>query len=109
MADAKRFAARLRELREAAGLSRKQLATKAGMRSEAGIRNLEQGIRSPGWDTVLALAEALGVDCTAFTAEPEEREPAKPGRPAKPAEETAEKPAPKKRGRPKGSGKKKSK
>lgn len=83
-----RFAARLRELREAAGLSRKELAAKAGLRSEGGIRDLEQGLRVPSWDTVLALAAALGVECTAFTEEPstEATEPRKPGRPRKKGE-----------------------
>lgn len=86
-----RFAARLRELREEAGLSRKELAERAGMKSEAGIRDLEQGRRSPSWETVLALAAALGVDCTAFTQEPssEAAEPRKPGRPRKQEEEEA--------------------
>lgn len=86
-----RFAARLRELREEAGLSRKELAERAGMKSEGGIRDLEQGRRSPSWETVLALAAALGVDCTAFTQEPspEAAEPRKPGRPRKQEEEEA--------------------
>jgi transcriptional regulator with XRE-family HTH domain len=80
------FGQRLRELREVAGLSRKDLADRAGMQSEAGVRNLEQGIRSPSWETVLRLASALGVSCEAFTQAPAPREPAGPGRPAKPAE-----------------------
>lgn len=81
-----RFAGRLRELREAAGLSRKELAERAGMKSEAGIRDLEQGLRIPGWDTVLALADALGVPIQAFREEPAEPasvEPRKRGRPRK--------------------------
>jgi transcriptional regulator with XRE-family HTH domain len=95
------FATRLRELREAAGISRKELATKAGMRSEGGIRNLEQGIRKPAWETVLAICQALDVSCEAFTQEPAERPPAKPGRPRK-AEEPAAEEKPKKRTRKKG-------
>jgi transcriptional regulator with XRE-family HTH domain len=75
------FAGRLRELREAAGLGRKELAARAGMRSEAGVRNLEQGVRSPSWETVLRLAAALRVDVGAFTQEPAARAPAPPGRP----------------------------
>ncbi len=43
------FAGRLRELREAAGYSRKELAERANLRSLAGIRDLEQGIRKPSW------------------------------------------------------------
>src|SRR5262245_41182234 len=77
------FGRRLRELREEAGLGRKDLAERAGMRSEAGVRNLEQGIRSPSWETVLRLAAALGVSCEAFTRPPAGREPVGPGRPPK--------------------------
>lgn len=81
------FGARLRELREAAGLSRKGLAEQAGMKSEAGIRDLEQGRRQPTWETVQALADALGVSVEAFREEPTapsaETEPRKRGRPRK--------------------------
>ena len=80
------FAGRLRELREQAGLSRQQLADRAGMKSEAGIRNLEQGIRRPSWDTVLALCQALGVSCDAFTRPPGELPPPRVGRPRKAAD-----------------------
>src|SRR5262245_52701412 len=79
------FAGRLRELRVAAGLSREQLAERAGLKA-GGIRNLEQGVRLPGWETVLALAKALGVECTAFTQEPATSDAAlPPGRPRKDA------------------------
>jgi transcriptional regulator with XRE-family HTH domain len=95
------FAARLRELREAAGLGRQELADKAGMKI-GGIRDLEQGLRRPLWDTVVALAEALGADIRAFLEEPAEP-PEKRGRgrpPKAPAEPPAE-PEPKRpRGRP---------
>jgi transcriptional regulator with XRE-family HTH domain len=101
MATTEGFAARLRELRESAALTQQQLADKAGMKL-AGIRNLEQGRRSPGWETVLALADALGVSCEAFTQAPAERQPPRRGRPPKPA---AEDPAPKRpRGRPRKKG-----
>jgi hypothetical protein len=61
-------------------------------------------MREPGWFNMLALAEALGVDCRAFLEEPAERPPAGRGRPRKePAE--AEAPAPKRpRGRPRKAG-----
>lgn len=84
MANAAWFADRLKELREAAGLTQKQLADKA----EVGLRAVtyyESGDRIPGWDVVLALAKALGVDCTAFTQPPAEREAAGPGRPTRAA------------------------
>src|SRR5205807_2293586 len=82
------FAGRLRELREAKGWTRNQLADAAGMAMD-GVAHLELGRRKPTWETVLALAAALGVDCTAFTKPPAEREPAKPGRPAKGKAEAA--------------------
>src|SRR5262249_7330373 len=58
----------------AAGISQKALAEKVGFATSA-IGHLEQGLRKPSWATVLALAEALGVDSSAFAQEPE-RQPA---------------------------------
>lgn len=82
--NADRFAVRLKELREGAGLTQQKLADDAGLKL-GGIRDLEQGRRKPAWETVLALCKALGVDCTAFTQEPasESTEPARRGRPRK--------------------------
>jgi transcriptional regulator with XRE-family HTH domain len=65
-------------------MTQRALAERAGLK-EAGIRDLEQGRRLPGWPTVLALAEALGVDCNAFTKPPADTTPAPRGRPRKPA------------------------
>jgi transcriptional regulator with XRE-family HTH domain len=59
------FAEKLKQMREASGLSQEGLAAKAGM-NRFGIAKLEQGVREPSWATVQALAKALGVDCTAF-------------------------------------------
>jgi transcriptional regulator with XRE-family HTH domain len=59
------FGAKLKELRERAGLSQAQLAEKAAM-NVFGVAKLEQGQRDPSWASVLALAAALGVDCSAF-------------------------------------------
>jgi transcriptional regulator with XRE-family HTH domain len=60
------FAARLKKLRGEAGLTQAELAERAGMHPR-GIAKLEQGDRpSPSWDTVRALARALGVTCLAF-------------------------------------------
>jgi transcriptional regulator with XRE-family HTH domain len=91
------FAARLKELRENAGLTQGQLAEKAGL-SKGGIANLEQGIREPSWGTVQALAAALGVDCLAFTSPPADagKVPSPRGRPAKAAKRKS---VPKKRKR----------
>lgn len=54
------FGDRLKELREAAGLSQAALAEAAGL-NRFGVAKLEQGVREPGWSTVLALAAALTV------------------------------------------------
>jgi transcriptional regulator with XRE-family HTH domain len=79
------FGARLKALREEAGLSQVALADRAGM-NQFGIAKLEQGVRQPTWATVEALAAALGVRCTAFegtSRATEEAPPAKLGRPRK--------------------------
>src|SRR5262245_12692009 len=79
----KRFAIRLRELREQAGLSREQLAELAGLKI-GGVRDLEQGLRNPSWRTVLQLVAALQVEVTAFLAEPASESAPRPrGRPRK--------------------------
>jgi DNA-binding XRE family transcriptional regulator len=84
------FAARLRELREGAGLTQAALAERAGVHSLT-VAKLEQALREPTWATVEALARALGVSCTAF-----EGTSAPPG-------EAPEEPPPKRRpGRPRG-------
>src|SRR5260370_26026160 len=73
---------RWKDLRELKGWSQRQLADAAGM-SAPGIADLEQGRREPAWRTVLALAEALGVDCTAFAVPPADRPKTGRGRPRK--------------------------
>ena len=77
----------------AAGLSRKELATRAGLQSEAGIRDLEQGRRRPSWDTVVALCKALRVSCDAFLQQPTGEYRTQPGRPRKAEAQTGEHPA----------------
>jgi transcriptional regulator with XRE-family HTH domain len=65
------------------------------------VAKLEQGIREPSWATVIALAEALGVDCRAFLEPAGELPEPKRGRPPKARDGNAEEPAPKRpRGRP---------
>ena len=54
------FTLRLRVLREKAGLTQAELAEKAGLSVQA-IAALEQGTRSPTWDTVRRLAIVLNV------------------------------------------------
>jgi transcriptional regulator with XRE-family HTH domain len=53
------FGARLRELRTAAGLSQRDLASLVGT-SSAAISNLEAGNNAPTLGTLVRLAEALG-------------------------------------------------
>jgi transcriptional regulator with XRE-family HTH domain len=100
---ADRFAGRLKELREQAGLTQPGLADRAGL-SKAGIADLEQGRREPSWSTAVALAGALGVEVTAFLKEPAPRQQTGRGRPPKRTEKEEEEPAPK---RPKGRPRKK--
>src|SRR5438309_2178806 len=97
--EAEWFGLRLRELREAAGLTQSDLAAQAGLTRE-GIAQLETGRRKPAWESVLTLCKALGVDCTAFTAAPSTQERPGPGRPAKAKAEATEPKRKKLRGRP---------
>jgi transcriptional regulator with XRE-family HTH domain len=71
----RRFAARLKELRLAAGMTQKQLAAKAGM-TTAAISDFEQARYVPSWETVLKLKNALGVSCEEFDREPQTPAPA---------------------------------
>lgn len=66
------FGARLKELRENAGLSQGELAERAGIH-RVQVNRLESGERSPNWTTVLALARALNVTCEAFDEGPKPR------------------------------------
>jgi transcriptional regulator with XRE-family HTH domain len=63
--EATSFAARLKMLREGAGLTQAQLAERAGLHLGA-VFKLEQGRREPSWATVQALCDALGVSCEKF-------------------------------------------
>jgi transcriptional regulator with XRE-family HTH domain len=71
----------IQQLREAAEMTQSELAAKAGL-TQIGIAQLERGVRSPTWGTVLLLAHALGVPCTEFTKKPTV-EKRKAGRPKK--------------------------
>jgi DNA-binding XRE family transcriptional regulator len=59
------FAARLRQLRQAFGLSVAGLAGKAGL-SRTHLHNLESGVREPKLETARRLAKALGVSLGVF-------------------------------------------
>lgn len=90
------FAKKLRQAREAKGLSQYGLAKSAGLSKQA-VSSLELGVNDPSWDTVQKLAAALGVDCTAFAGDVTipESEPAK-GR-GRPRKEQTPAPSPAKR------------
>lgn len=60
---------RLIELRKASGFDQSELASKVGVARETIVR-WESGKREPNWTGVLALCEALGVECTAFAKPP---------------------------------------
>ncbi|MFO0821655.1 MAG: helix-turn-helix transcriptional regulator [Gemmataceae bacterium] len=68
------FGDRLRVLREAAGLTQRELGEKVGIH-HANLARLERGDRGPSWKTVLKLAEALGVATDDFRAEPPAKKP----------------------------------
>jgi transcriptional regulator with XRE-family HTH domain len=81
MSEQSPFAARLRDLRTGAKMTQHELAEKAGMHRQT-IAQLETGVRKPTWESVQALAKALGVDCTAFQTD-DQPEAAAPPPPAK--------------------------
>src|SRR5262245_39826209 len=78
------FAARLRELREHAGLTQASLAEKAGLHLSA-ITRFEQGLREPTLATAAGRANALGPSVDELLKLPESEAPAsRPrGRPPK--------------------------
>jgi transcriptional regulator with XRE-family HTH domain len=56
---------RLKELREAAGLTQQDVAFRSGL-SISIVSQIEQGLKDPRVSTVKALATALGVDAGAL-------------------------------------------
>ena len=60
------FGELLREKREAAGLSRRQLSEASGVPFGT-VHHYEDGRRAPSFANVVRLANALGLDCTAFS------------------------------------------
>jgi len=90
--EASHFAGRLKELRERSGVSQKDIAEKTGLTIRQ-VSRLETGAQKPTWETVLALAAALNVDCRAFAEPPAtERQESRRGRPRKPAAPSADEP-----------------
>jgi transcriptional regulator with XRE-family HTH domain len=86
--DLRQFGGRLKELRVQAGLSQKQLAEQAGLSLRA-VSHWEQGLREPGWFSVLRLARTLGVDSRAFEQPPAAVPEPRRGRPVKAKKTTA--------------------
>lgn len=84
-------------------MTQKQLAEKAGVALRT-VSSLEQGLYDATFPTVLALADALGVTCEAFTEPPAERAPAGPGRPRKDQGEQQAQEKPKGKGKPRKKG-----
>ncbi|MFH1184172.1 MAG: helix-turn-helix domain-containing protein [Chloroflexota bacterium] len=66
-------AVRLRELREAQGISMRALAQRSGLSANA-LSMIERGRASPSVSTLNKLAEALGVSITEFFGHPQSRE-----------------------------------
>lgn len=59
------FGSRLRELRAAAGISQRELASRAGVH-QVQVARYETGRHMPPWDTICRLADALGVAVDQF-------------------------------------------
>jgi transcriptional regulator with XRE-family HTH domain len=78
--DASRFAGRLRELREGAGLTQKALGDQAGLSMRA-VAQWERAVREPSWSSVIAMCKALGVTPNDFLEAPARRKRPGPGRP----------------------------
>src|SRR5947209_7682992 len=62
------FKDKLKSLREQKGWTQQQLAEASGL-GQRSVSNLEQGRNKPTWESVLALARALGVSCEDFAAD----------------------------------------
>jgi transcriptional regulator with XRE-family HTH domain len=84
------FSARLRELREKAGLTQAQLAERAGLHLSA-VTRFEHGLREPGLTSAAKLATALGVGVDDLL-KPPSSAPSKP-QPGRPRKQPAESPA----------------
>jgi transcriptional regulator with XRE-family HTH domain len=91
------FGARLRELREHAGLTQAQLAERAGLHLSA-VTRYEHGRREPTLATASLLATALGVPVDELLKPGAAEAPRPRGRPRKSSGEGAE-PPPKKPGK----------
>ena len=81
----KQFGARLRQLREEAGVSQKELADHLKL-SDATISQWEGGVRSPNFVVVVKIAEFLKKEMNDFAVIPDEIRPRTAGRPKRPSD-----------------------
>ena len=63
------FGKKLKVLREKAGISQEELASRAGIH-RVQVNRLEAETSVPSWPTVQAIAKALGVSCEVFQESP---------------------------------------
>jgi len=99
MSDISNYGGRLSELRERAGLTIAELARKVNLSPDA-ISKLQSGVRKPGLETALNIAEVFGVSIYDMLTPPKKRHEKKTrGRPKKKQPETNKPKRP--RGRPK--------
>jgi transcriptional regulator with XRE-family HTH domain len=77
--------ARIRELREAAGLSQAELAERLGI-AQNSLSNWERGNRQPSFADIVRVAESLAVPISDFVVRPKQAtlKPRGRGRPKKP-------------------------
>ncbi|CEP67838.1 Cro/C1-type helix-turn-helix domain [Moorella glycerini] len=64
------FGARIKQLRETAGLSQNELARRAGI-AQSSLSYLETGAKSPNVETLLHICKALGITVSEFLGENE--------------------------------------
>ena len=89
------FGVALRRERDAKGWTQAQLGDASGIHPNT-VAKLERGDQEPAWPVVLALATALGVECTAFSKPQDDTLPSpevKPGRPPLKREVPSESPS----------------
>jgi transcriptional regulator with XRE-family HTH domain len=92
------FGMKLKQMREALGLSQADLAYRSGLHPQS-VAKLEQGSREPSFFTVKAIAGVLGASVSAFEDtvksnddEPSQQPPGKVGRPKKPTADESKQP-----------------
>jgi transcriptional regulator with XRE-family HTH domain len=76
------FPSRLRQLRDEAGLTQRELAERLRTTVRT-VSRLETGAQEATWPMVVTLAEVFGVTCESFMQEPDALPEPKRGRPRK--------------------------